>query len=578
MKFELKRRLAKAIATASSGDEAAIASCIEQPKNREHGDLAFPCFSLAKALKQPPPVCAANLAKVIQLPEGFDRVVALGPFLNFRFQRGAFSHEAVSSILCGQTPRKVDAPAGTKVLVEYSSPNIAKPFHVGHLRATLIGNSLDRVYRKLGYPTESINHLGDWGTQFGFVWAGCELWGKPAEATVATLVELYKKATALKEQQETLLKSGGSLAADEKDVNAIARGYFIDLERGEPYATQFWQWCLDLSLIYLKSTYARLGVSFDHYTGESFYSDKLEAVREDIERAGLLKESDGALGVELGETGGFARIATPDGRSLYLTRDLAAAKYRAETFKFTKALYVVGSPQALHFQQIKGVLEKLGCAYADAIEHVAFGHVMGMKTRGEGGAIELNHFLDEAFERSLAAYRDQVSKRPAGLDETTVATAVARAALVFSTLNRSRLKDVHFSWEHALAFQGDSGPYLLYALARVNGVKEKAIEAGLKVPQHFDATALEEEAAFELASVLADYDERLALTVADNEPAHLAAFGLEIGKAFSRAYNELKVVGEEPAKAEARLALFDATGIVLREVIELLGMLPLERM
>ena len=234
--------------------------------------------------------------------------------------------------------------------------------------------------------------------------------------------------------------------------------------------------------------------------------------------------------------------------------------------------------QALHFQQIKGVLRALGCDYADSIEHVAFGHVMGMKTRGEGGAIELNHFLDEAFERSLAAYREQVSKRPAGLDEHQVAEAVARAALVFSTLNRSRLKDVHFSWEHALAFQGDSGPYLLYALARVNGVREKALEAGLTIPSAVHGHALIEESAFELAAVLAEFDDRLALTIKDNEPAHLAAFGLEIGKAFSRAYNELKVVGEESQTGTARLALFEATGKVLREVIELLGMIPLERM
>ena len=577
MKLELKRRLAKALAEVSSLSEDALAVFIEQPKNREHGDLAFPCFSLAKQLKLPPPACAAKLAGEVSLPEGFDRVIALGPFLNFRFERGAFVQHAVDKILSGESPAAPSLPVGTKVLVEYSSPNIAKPFHVGHLRATLIGNSLDRVYRRLGYPTESINHLGDWGTQFGFVWAGCKLWGKPSEPSVAALVELYRKATSLKEQQEALLKAGTPLADDEQDVNALARGYFIDLERGEPAAVEFWQWCLDISLVYLKDTYERLGVRFDHYTGESFYSDKLDAVREDIERAGILKHSDGALGVDLGDDGGFARIATPDGRSLYLTRDLAAAKYRAETFHFTKALYVVGAPQALHFQQIKGVLKQLGCSYADDIEHVAFGHVMGMKTRGEGGAIELNHFLDEAFELSLAAYREQVSKRPVGLDEHTVAEGVARAALVFSTLNRSRLKDVHFSWEHALAFQGDSGPYMLYALARVNGVKEKALEAGLS-SSTLDVGDLTEEVAFELASVLADFDAILALTIKDNEPAHLAAYGLEIGKAFSRAYNELKVVGEEKQKAASRLALFEATGKVLREVIELLGMKPLERM
>jgi arginyl-tRNA synthetase len=576
MKNKLKTELAAALAAGTNLKQSLVEKLIETPKNPAHGDFAFPCFLFAKEKKIPPAVCAQTLAEELRLPQGISEALPVGPFLNFRIRRTEFAASVIREVLVGdQTAgpsRNVRTPQ--TVVLEYSSPNIAKPFHVGHLRATLIGNCLDRVYRRLGYRLISVNHLGDWGTQFGFVWAGCELWGKPEHPSVRTLVELYRRATALKEEQEKQTakpESGPS-------VNEMARGFFRDLEDGTPYAVEFWKWCSEISLQYLRETYTRLGVSFDYYTGESFYSDKLGEVQEELRSAGLLIESEGALGVELGEQLGFARIMTPDGRSLYLTRDLATAKYRAETFRFDKALYVVGSPQTLHFQQIRGVLAALGRPYAEMIEHVAFGHVLGMKTRGAGEVIELNDFLDEAYERALQAYHEQVTKRPEGLDETRVAEAVALGAIVFSTLNRGRMKDVHFSWDHALAFQGDSGPYLLYACARINGIKEKAAEAGLHPAAVPDPRFLTDESAFQLSLVLDEFVDVLERTVTDNEPAVLAAYALDISKAFSRAYNELKVVGEDRAVAESRLALFECTGKILRDVIGLLGMKVLDRM
>lgn len=578
MKKAIQSAIARSIAAASGLEATALEPLLERPKNAEFGDLAFPCFMLAKSWKLAPAACAEKLARELALPPSVESVTPTGPFLNFRFARGPFIAGAVRDALRKSFLERAGAPeiAREKIVLEYSSPNIAKPFHVGHLRATLLGNSLDRIYRRLQYPTVTVNHLGDWGTQFGFVWAGCELWGKPESPSVKTLVELYKKATSLKEQQEkgTVQPEWQSLP----DVNSMARGFFLDLEEGKGYAVEFWKWCSEISLRYLRATYDRLGVHFDHYTGESFYSDKLDGVRKELEDAGLLKESDGAFGVDLGEKLGFARILTPDGRSLYLTRDLATAEYRAATFHFTKALYVVGTPQTLHFQQIKGVLAALGHEYAERIEHVAFGHVMGMKTRGGGEIVELNEFLDEAYERALAAYREQVSKRPEGLDESTVAEAVALAAIIFSNLARSRLKDVHFSWEHALAFQGDSGPYLLYAHARMNGIRERAQENGIVADASKLESLVQEESAFLLAAALAELPEILRKTIEENEPAYLASFALEVAKAFSKAYNELKVVGEESSLAGARLALFEATREVLAESISLLGMKVIDRM
>ncbi|MCB0322328.1 MAG: arginine--tRNA ligase [Bdellovibrionales bacterium] len=569
----LKHTLANAIAAVCDTSAAEIAPLLEKPKNKEFGDLALPCFILAKRWRVSPVAAAERLAAELELPGGIAEAHTTGPFLNFRLDRSKLAQTTLHARLQEASPL---ASRGT-VVVEYSSPNIAKPFHVGHLRATLIGNCLDRVYRALGWKVESVNHLGDWGTQFGFVWAGCNLWGKPEEPTVARLVELYRQATGLRERQEQ-----GELAAGEADfpdVNEMARAFFIDLEKGEPYAVEFWKECVAVSLEYLRTTYERLHVTFDHYIGESFYSDKLDSVRSDLESAGLLTESEGALGIDLGEPLGFARVFTPDGRSLYLTRDLATAKYRAERFQFERAIYVVGAPQTLHFQQLVEILRRLGRSYADSLTHVAFGHVLGMKTRGSGSFIELNEFLDEAFERSLEAYHTQVTKRPDGLDEKVVARGVALAAIIFSTLSRANIKDVHFSWDHALEFQGDSGPYLLYAYARINGIKQKALEAGIQPSAAFDPSRLTEDIAHETVSLIAEFQQTLERVAELNEPSILVQYALELAKTVSRAYLALKVVGaEDQATAVARITLFEAARRTLSDTITLLGITPLERM
>ena len=428
--------LAEAISAASNLAAETLLPLLETPRNREFGDIAFPCFVLAKELKKSPPACAAELAESITLPSQFADVKATGPFLNFKLHRSQAVAEIISK--SPETKDSISKEVSTKekVIVEYSSPNIAKPFHVGHLRATLIGNCIDRVYRFLGHEVVSVNHLGDWGTQFGFVWAGCELWGKPKDSSVLGLLEIYRKATSLKAEQEASEKP------EEKnpDINALAREYFIDLESGKDYAVKFWKWCSDISLNYFKDTYKRLNVSFDHYTGESFYSDMLDDVHSWLRQGEILVESDSALGVDLDDLDlGFARVMTPDGRSLYLTRDIATARYRAKTYQFDRAVYVVGAPQTLHFQQLKAILKKMDEPYADASHHVPFGHVMGIKTRGEGQFFELNEFLDEAFQRALSAYREQVSKRPQGLDENEVAKAVGLSAIVFGNLSRTNI-------------------------------------------------------------------------------------------------------------------------------------------
>lgn len=569
MKEHLKKILSSSIASVTELSPEEIEKYLEKPKTFSHGDLAFPCFQLAKLWKLDPAACAKKLVDKLTLPENFDSVTPLGPFLNFRFSRAKLVQAVLAAIL---KPEGTSSTLAKTVILEYSSPNIAKPFHVGHLRATLIGNCLDRVYRHAGHKVISINHLGDWGTQFGFVYAGCKIWGRPANDSVEELVDLYRRATELKERQETTTVE----STNYPNVNELARTYFLDLERGEPTAREFWQWCVDISMKYFVATYQRLNVRFDHYTGESFYSDKLDAVSEELQNSGILQTSQGAQGIDLGENLGFARVFTADGRSLYLTRDIAAAKYRAQTFQFDQCIYVVGAPQTLHFAQLKAILKALGHDYADRITHVPFGHVLGMKTRGGGEFIELNTLLNEAYDRALSAYQEQVSKRPEGLDEQEVARAVGLSALVFSTLSRSRQKDVQFSWDDSLAFHGDTGPYLLYACARINGIKEKALEAGLS--QKVNGQQLIDDQAYQLTVLLSEYPDVISRTMTDYEPTHLASYALDVAKAVSQAYNTLKVVGAEKEAAEARLALFEASHQVLKQCVELLGMTPISRM
>jgi arginyl-tRNA synthetase len=570
---KLKSTLAEALSSQIELKQEEIVRLLEKPKKPEHGELSLPCFQIAKIQKCNPVQAAKKLQETLEktqsLPPGFAKCEAMGPFLNFHYDRLLFINKLF-------TQNTSITPIDKKIIVEFSSPNIAKPFHVGHLRTTFIGNAISRVYQELGYNTVRINHLGDWGTQFGFVWAGCELWGKPKEESVHALVEQYKLATALKERQE----KKQILAGEESlpDVNIMARNYFLDLEAGKEYAVKFWQWCLDISMVYFHQIYKELNTGFDYYTGESFYSDKLPAVKEWLENSGLLVESQGALGVELGDDG-FARIYTPDGRSLYLTRDIATVKYRAETFKFDRAVYVVGAAQSLHFRQITGVLKKLNYAYADRITHVPFGLVHGMKTRGTEGTVEVSAFLHEAFERAHKAYTEQVTKRPAGLDEHAVSEAVGLGAVVFTTLSRGRIKDVIFDWDTALSFQGDSGPYLLYAYARLNGIKERAKEIGVTPADDcYVPAAFQTKSAFELALVIDNFTETLERVVEEHEPSILATYAIDLSYAVSKAYLDLKVLGESKEIATARLTLFDKAQQLLGKSIELLGMRKIERM
>lgn len=571
----VREHLVHALSKASGLDSAVIEKTLTKSTQIEHGDFAFPCFPLAKTWKISPPECAQKLAAAITLPLGVQKAEPAGPYLNFFLNRAPVVQNVVTSALSKQWPVAKGAQRPETVIVEFASPNIAKQYHVGHLRNILIGNALDRIYRHLGFKVVSINHLGDWGTQFGFIWVACQIWGKPQNATVSDLTALYIRASNLKKAQEE-----NAVAPEDKDkpdANQMAREYFLKLEGGDKEAFEFWKWIYDVSLAYLKPLDERLGVKFDHYLGESFYRDKLDAVETSIRESGILEDSRGAKGVDLGKKLGFARIFAEDGRSLYITRDLAAADWRFKNFSPSKIIYVVAAPQTLHFQHMIGIFDRMKHPVAGLIKHVAYGQVPGISTRA-GTAVTLESLLDEANERALETYRSEVERKPAGLDENEVAKKVGLGAVVFEFLSRSNTKDFNFTWEHALSFSGDSGPYLQYAVARLNSIEEKARSEGLNVSTTFDAESIVDADAYSLVTLLGRFEDVLNRSAAEYEPYYISLYALEVAKTFAGVYRSLRVVGAEKNAAEARLALFMATREVLKTCMNLIGIPAVDRM
>lgn len=576
----MRSQLVSAISHAASLPEESVSKTLGPAKQRSHGDFSFPCFIIAKELKIDPAKAAKDLAEKIELPENIEKLQVLGPYINFYRKRSSFIKEVLEeTYLERQLELRFGRIKGKTVIIEYSSPNIAKPFHIGHLRTTLIGHSLDLIHRYLGYNVVSINHLGDWGTQFGFVYAGCLLWGRPANATIFDLVELYIRATTLRKQQDE-----DKVPEDQRDkpvINELAKDYFRNLEANQSDAVEFWQWCLDISLEYLKKLYSRLGVNFDHYSGESFYRDKLENVEAQLRESGILVDSKGALGVDLGKKLGFVRVFSDDGRSLYVTRDLATADYRLKTFNPEKVLYVVGAPQTLYFQQLIEILKLMKHPIAERMLHVSYGNVPGISTRASKGSedrIWLDALLNEAHERAKEAYQGQVEKRPSEINETNVAEAVGLGAVFFNYLSRTNVKEFHFSWEEALNFQGDTGPYIQYALARLNSIEDKAKDQNLVPDKDFSPEHLVDDEAYRIVTILAQFPDILEKASSDYEPYHVANFVLELARAVSEGYSKLRVLGQDKDISQARLALFSATKKALKTGLGLLGVPVVERM
>jgi arginyl-tRNA synthetase len=570
----MKEALVTAIHAAASLPIEVIGKNLVSTKDIKHGDLAFPCFLLAKEWGKSPPECAKKLQEDIVLPDGFAKAEVQGPYVNFFFDRTGVIKTVTREVL-----EKGEGYGGgsksSNIVIDFSAPNISKPFHIGHLRTTIIGLALKNVFAHLGHNVTGVNHLGDWGTQFGFVYAGCKIWGKP-EGEMTALVGRYVDANLLRKAQD----AGQEL--DKPNVNEIARDYFKRLEAGDSEAREFWQWNLDASLAYYKKTYERMNVTFESWNGESFYFQFFDEYSKILQDSGILENSRGALGVDLGEPLGFARLLTEDGRTLYLTRDVITADYREKTYSPERIVYVVGAPQTLHFKQLQAILRKLKHPAAGKIVHIPYGHVPGISTRkmkGEAGDISLDALLEDAHDRARAAYESEVSRRPEGVDVEQVAESVGLGAVYFNYLCRTNNKEFHFNWDEALNFKGDTGPYLMYAVARLHGIEDKARAEGIHPLSQANGELLTEDEAWELVTLLSRFAGVVERTAQDYEPCHICNYALDLAKAISRAYLTLRVVGEERIeKAQARLTLFITARTVLRSALKLLGIRALERM
>ncbi len=568
----LRERLLAAIAELELPAEAAGMVRLDPPKNRDHGDVALGTFQLAKLAKQPPPKFAAELVAKIEADEVIESAVATGPFINFKFRRAAMAKQVLTAIQTDAAPYGKSAANDQVVCIDFSSPNIAKPFHIGHMRSTVIGNALCRIHRHLGATVHGINHLGDWGMPFAKMMTAYMHFGNEAElhkSPMRYMFELYKRYD-------------GEAKAN-PELNQEAARHFKALESGEDNEERrMWKFLRDESLKAFEGPYSRLGVTFDHITGESFFEDKMGAAMERVEKANILEKSDGADVVWLKEQGIKAPclLRKSDGTTLYHTRDLAAAFYREETFHPNRILYIVGGEQKLHFAQLKGLLVKMKEPVAEAVEHVPFGLVLSKGPEGKwekfasrsGNAV----FLDEILDEAVAKVRGVIAEKNPDLeDPDAVAEHVGVSAIVFNDLKNGRIKDVKFDWDAMLAFEGETGPYVQYACARLSSILRKL---DMPVPDvgSIDFALLAD--AERVLLTMMDFSSAVQRAADQSEPSVVTNYTIALAGEIHSYLADHYVVGAEPAVRDARLVLVDAARRLLTTGLGLLGIKAPERM
>jgi arginyl-tRNA synthetase len=547
-------------------DEVTLAQAIEVPPSMQLGDYAFPCFPLAKTLRKAPPAIANELAAAFQPTALVKEARATGPYVNFFVDRVAYNRAGLGAILTqGAGYARSTEGVGKTVVIDYSSPNIAKPFGVGHLRSTVIGNALYQIYHHLGYKVVRINHLGDWGTQFGKLIVAFKRWGDEKSLATHAIETLYDLYVRFHSEVET-----------QPELDDEAREWFKRLEAGDPEARAIWQRFRDLSLQEFSRIYERLGISFDSLAGESFYEPYLEPTIERIRQAGLASVSDQALIVDLRPYNmPPCLLRKKDEATLYATRDLAAAMYRHETYDFWKMLYVVGADQRLHFQQVFKVLELMGFPWANDCVHVDFGLIRfndeKMGTR-RGNIIFLEDVLDRAVELAEQIVDE---KNPTLPSKREVAEAVGIGAVVFTDLSTRRVKDVNFEWEKVLTFEGETGPYVQYTHARACSVLRKADQP---VRADADCAPLTQDEEFDLVRLLADYPAVLRRAAEGYEPFFVTDYLLTLSERFNKYYHNYRILTDEAAVREARLLLVKGVQLVIQSGLQLLGIRAPEEM
>lgn len=555
--MDYKQQVADALAPALPELEMAdILAKIEQPKTSKQGDLAFPTFTLAKIMHKAPQMIASDVIEKID-QTNFEKVVAMGPYINFFFKKADFSADILAQVITNDA-HFGDAKLGNagQVPIDMSSPNIAKPISMGHLRSTVIGNSLANILTKIDYKPVKINHLGDWGTQFGKLITAYKMWGSEAEVKADPINNLLKYYVRFHKED-----------VDHPEMDDEARDWFKKLEDGDEEALALWKWFRSESLKAFKKIYKRLDIEFDSFKGEAFYNDKMAEIVDILESKNLLHESQGAEVVDLSKYDlNPALIKKSDGATLYITRDLAAAVYRKRTYDFVQSLYVVGNEQTNHFKQLKAVLTEMGFDWADEIHHIPFGLITsnGKKLSTRSGRVIL---LDKVLDDAVALAHQQIDqKNPDLANKDAVADAVGIGAVVFHDLKNERMNSFDFNLEEVVRFEGETGPYVQYAHARAESILRKAGNPDLAADGH----QLSDPAAWDTLKLLSEFPATIVRASDEYEPSVIAKYAIHLAKAFNKYYGNTKILVEDD-ELNARLALVKSVSIVLKEALRLLG-------
>lgn len=560
--IDFKKIIGEKISKAADLSLDEIYSYIEIPPNQDMGDYAFPCFKLAKALRKAPPVIANELKEKIELDENIERVEIAGGYLNFYINKLNLTQSVLEEIESKQEKYGSNESGKDKtIIVEYSSPNIAKPFHIGHLRNTVIGSALYKIYKYLGYNTIGINHLGDYGTQFGKMIEGYKRWGTEynlEENPIDSCMDIYVRINNLCKEDERVLEQ--------------CRENFKQIEEGDPYCVGLWNKFKDLSLREFQKIYDLLGVKFDSLNGEAFYSDKMDEVVEILEKNNALTNSEGAQIVDLEDKNlGVCMIKKSNGSTIYATRDLAAILYRSRTYDFDKCLYVVAYEQNLHFKQIFEVAKYLDIPEKclNGLEHVAYGMVRlttGKMSTREGTVIKVDELLQEAIDRVQKVIEE---KNPEMENRSEEAKKIGIGAVIFSNLASTIIKDQVFDWNTVLNFNGETGPYIQYVYVRTKSVLEKAEYVPTLNDVKFEL--LQDKESLKVIQTLYNFENVLMSVVEKNEPSLLARYLIELSQSYSNFYNENKIIDDNKDIQNARVYLSKSVGTVLKTGASLLG-------
>ena len=548
-----------------------IYSMIEVPSNSEMGDYAFPCFKLAKVLRKAPPMIAKEIAFSLEKVNFIDKVENVNAYINFFLNKAIYVKEVLEAVLEEKENYGIEINKDKgNIVIDYSSPNIAKPFHVGHLRSTVIGNSLYQLYSALGYNCIGINHLGDWGTQFGKLIVAYKKYSSQQKVEEEGISELLRIYVLFHDE-----------AKIHPEMDQEARDYFTKMEKGDEEALALWSWFKEVSLKEFERVYKMLGVKFDSYNGEAFYNDKMAAVISELEDKGLIEVDEGAKLVRLEEENMAPCLITKkDGSSLYATRDITAAEYRKKTYDFKKCIYVTAVQQNLHFAQWFKVIEKMGYEWAKDLVHVSFGMVSmeggeKLSTRN-GNVIFLEDILKEAVEKTKKIIEE---KNPNLENKDEVASQVGIGAVIFDDMYNNIIKDIQFSWDRVLDFQGETGPYVQYTHARACSLLKKAGLSLDSLPDfNIDEATISDDVVLTVAKELASFKNVIKLAANNYEPSYIARYAVDLAQAFNKFYNECPILVDDEKVKLSRLAVVAATKFTLKNALALLGIMAPEQM